>query len=760
MSGDPEMEEQSKGAISLDRIYFVLFRRKWIILGFIALAALGAGLLLFVVKPPQFYSEAKVFIRYVAESRTPTPQGVEVPVRVLNEADDSVINTEIDILRSVDVAQQVVRVLGAERILAAVGGGDDPGAAANLIQRNLVVEPVARRSVLPIFFRHPDPALAQEILREIINAYLKKHAEMHLPTAEFTEMFVKEAKRLQDELVQVEQQLAEARKRAGVGSLEDARKAYAEQISTIREELIKAQAELAAQKALLAQTGADGPAGRTNAPATNLMAQVPRERIAEYRRLCARLEQLTTNEQNLLMQFTDESLYVKAIRNQIAEVQAQKQKLESDYPALLSLGTEASVFAGPTSAALGGVAAAAQVVALESKIKVLEKNLAEVQAEVARADEMEATIVNLQRRKEMIEADLKRYSAAVEQARIEAALGSGKAPNISIIQSPTVPRKMWSKNFLKKLGMLTGGCVFCGFALAFLLEFVVDRSVKRPADVEKRLQLPLLMTIPDVRWNGHGKSRPPSRPSSGGGAAVAHEEIREAGNESGTGGATTALALWNPDDPLRRYCQGLRDQLMVDFEVKNIGHKPKLIAVTSCGHGAGVSSIARGLARALSETGAGNVLLVDANEEQTRAVAFHRGKAGNAPEMPISSLSGSPSNDSGNAGSAGAPTGVAAEHLPAVVGQNVAGLMPRLRASDYDYVIFDMPPVSQTSVTVRMAGLMDSVLLVLESEKTHLEAVERAHAMLSRTKANVSTVLNKVRSYIPRGLYQEVLADA
>jgi hypothetical protein len=32
--------------------------------------------------------------------------------------------------------------------------------------------------------------------------------------------------------------------------------------------------------------------------------------------------------------------------------------------------------------------------------------------------------------------------------------------------------------------------------------------------------------------------------------------------------------------------------------------------------------------------------------------------------------------------------------------------------------------------------------------------------MLSRTKANVSTVLNKVRSYIPRGLYQEVLPDA
>jgi Mrp family chromosome partitioning ATPase len=400
--------------------------------------------------------------------------------------------------------------------------------------------------------------------------------------------------------------------------------------------------------------------------------------------------------------------------------------------------------------------AALQVVALESKIQVLSNHLAEVQAEVAKADEMEATIMDLQRKKELIEADLKRYAAAVEQARIEAALGSGKAPNISIIQSPTVPRKMWSKNFLKKLAMLTGGCAFAGFALAFLLEFVVDRSVKRPADVEKRLQLPLLMTIPDVRWNGHRKSGPPARPSPGG--ASAPVAVHETGNDAAAG-ATMAMAVWNPDDPLRRYCQGLRDQLIVDFEVKNIGHKPKLIAVTSCGPGAGVSSLARGLARALSETGTGNVLLVDANEEQTRAVAFHRGKPGNAPDVPLSPPQ--PGAQTAAAEDRGAPAtpAAAAEQLPALAAQTVAGLMPRLRASDYDYIVFDMPPVSQTSVTVRMAGLMDSVLLVLESEKTHLEAVERANAMLSRAKANVCTVLNKVRSYIPRGLYQEFLSD-
>jgi len=45
-------------------------------------------------------------------------------------------------------------------------------------------------------------------------------------------------------------------------------------------------------------------------------------------------------------------------------------------------------------------------------------------------------------------------------------------------------------------------------------------------------------------------------------------------------------------------------------------------------------------------------------------------------------------------------------------------LMPKIKTSDYDYIIFDLPPVSQTSSSARLAGYMDLTVLVLESEKT------------------------------------------
>jgi Mrp family chromosome partitioning ATPase len=67
-----------------------------------------------------------------------------------------------------------------------------------------------------------------------------------------------------------------------------------------------------------------------------------------------------------------------------------------------------------------------------------------------------------------------------------------------------------------------------------------------------------------------------------------------------------------------------------------------------------------------------------------------------------------------------------------------------------------MPPVSQISVTARLAGFMDTVLLVIESEKTDRDVAKRAVAMLAESKANVCAVLNKHHDYVPKRLSQDL----
>ena len=68
---------------------------------------------------------------------------------------------------------------------------------------------------------------------------------------------------------------------------------------------------------------------------------------------------------------------------------------------------------------------------------------------------------------------------------------------------------------------------------------------------------------------------------------------------------------------------------MTYFDVNNMNlKKPKLVGVTGCGKGSGVSTLASSLAASLSKTGDGNVLLVDMNVEQGVAHSFYKGKPG------------------------------------------------------------------------------------------------------------------------------------
>lgn len=209
---------------------------------------------------------------------------------------------------------------------------------------------------------------------------------------------------------------------------------------------------------------------------------------------------------------------------------------------------------------------------------------------------------------------------------------------------------------------------------------------------------------------------------------------------------------------MRPFCDGLRDRLIVHFEIKNVTHKPKLVAVTSCGRGAGVSSVAAGMAASLSETGDGKVLLVDMNVEGGAAQQFYKGRMGCGLDAALEVEARKGAQIQENLYVAAEPMH-GNEQLPSILPKHFIGLIPKLRASDYDYIIFDMPAVTQTSLTPRLARVMDMVLLVIESEKTNQDVARKVVSLLTESAARVTTVLNKAHSYVPARLHQEFLND-
>jgi len=95
----------------------------------------------------------------------------------------------------------------------------------------------------------------------------------------------------------------------------------------------------------------------------------------------------------------------------------------------------------------------------------------------------------------------------------------------------------------------------------------------------------------------------------------------------------------------------------------------------------------------------------------------------------------------------GSPSGASS-----IGASRLSRLMPDLKASYFDYIIFDMPPLGNTSPTPAMAAFMDQVLVVVEAETSTREEILRQHRDLTESHAKIVMVLNKVRPHGPKAL--------
>jgi len=280
---------------------------------------------------------------------------------------------------------------------------------------------------------------------------------------------------------------------------------------------------------------------------------------------------------------------------------------------------------------------------------------------------------------------------------------------------------------------VAGGGLALGIALALLRGLVLNQSVGRPLQLETQLDIPLMLSIPYA----NGRFALPRNGSPAPGALV-------------TIGHHRKLAPWEPSHFIRPYCDAIRDRLGLYFELNHLTHKPKLVGVTGISEEGGTSTLAAGLAASLSETDDGKVLLVDVNLGPEEVHPFFKGK----PAYPLNkALKPSDSIASAADNLYLATVGSPNSGGPAQLGlKKFFDMMPNMKASDFDYIIFDMPPLEQTSPTWGMAAFMDKLLVVVEAEKDNREIIRRSYGKLIAERNNVAVVVNKTRSYVPKWL--------
>jgi uncharacterized protein involved in exopolysaccharide biosynthesis/Mrp family chromosome partitioning ATPase len=674
-ASDVEYEAPRSG-MKLNDILFIFFRHKWKILSCAAVGLIGAAAVFFFL-PSAYESKAKLIVRYVVDRST--IDNLESAGKPVGSPNDSVILAEVEILTSSDVAAQAAEAVGVDRLLKEKKGKAGAAQAARDILRNLEVTAVHGSNIISITYKNSDPQLATQVLDQLVKFYFDKHLEVHRSVGSF-DLVTRQTEQVQNELNQTEDSLKKLKVTAGINSPTEDTTAVATELSKTQQELDSAQTELAAQQARVNEIERSL-AGTATKPVDSGMPQPSSAVVEEYRSLVNRITQLRQTETELLSKYTGQNRIVKVKQAQIEELENQRREFEQKYPGIL-----ATV---PTGTSTDGarpdlMSERAKLVGLEAQTQMLKTRFGTLQERVKVLQDYGPRIEQLERTKGVQEANYKYLAASLEKARIDETLDPSRIPNISIVQKPSPAEKAIRDTKKLVIGLACGGLAI-GLAIALLIELVLDRTVKRSQDLEARLRIPLLLSIPYLNTNS--------------------QRLRLK-NNSETGldeAARSDIVLAENGDLLQPFCEAIRDRLGLFFELNHMAHKPKLVAVAGLADNAGASTLAAGLANVLSDGTDGKVILVDKPPATRR---FYE-------------------------------------------------MLTQFKESDFDYVVFDMPSLGDTSATLPLAGFMDTVLLVVEAEKSSGDAVKRAYTQLA-AKTKVSVVFNKSRSYGPKWLEGEV----
>lgn len=220
---------------------------------------------------------------------------------------------------------------------------------------------------------------------------------------------------------------------------------------------------------------------------------------------------------------------------------------------------------------------------------------------------------------------------------------------------------------------------------------------------------------------------------------------------------TEILSNTQPRNEYSRNYDALPDSILQLLHDKS--KRPLMLALTSCYRNEGVSTVSSNLAQFLARRCKETVLLVDLN---LRDPGVHRmfgkplspGVIDLVLESPLEiSCIQYTSIENLHILTAG-------ENFDEYTGlydmQSVADLI-NLMKRDYEFVIFDTPPFCEDSTIIRLAGLVDGIILILEAERVRWEAARQLKERLAQAQGKIlGAILNKRKFHVPDWMYHHI----
>lgn len=682
------LDQDGSEGIPIIRQYMrIAMRWKWLVLGVVAACVL-VGVIVTLLMTPQYTATSTIEISREADQVTDF-QGVEQETSI---ADQEFYQTQYGLLRARTLAERVaaeLRLIDDPEFFEMFGAlGDGPEfqmqgdrfqaagrqerqrIAGEILLDHLSVDPTRLSRLVDINFTSPDPAFSAKVANAWSENFIETNLERKVQSTSYgREQLQRQLAEYKDRLDELQRQLVAYASNqeiinlptqgAGEGSATQERSIVADNLATLNAELARATADRIAAESRSRQSGRSGASVEAlSNPAINNLRQRRAELAAEY--------------QEMMVQFEPGFPAARELKSQIDALDAAIAREESRVSGSLQTDYRAAL---QREQQLQGKVEQLKSEFLDLRRRSIQYNIYQQEVDTNRA----------------------LYDGLLQRFKEIGVAGGVGVNNVSIVDPADIPQSPSSPNTLLNLLISLLAGLGLGSALAFARE-QLDETIADPAEVERRLGLPLLGTVP----------------------MLDDETPREA-------------LLDRKSDLFDAY---LAIQTNLAFTTEH--GVPRTIAVTSTRPAEGKSTTALALATTLTRANK-KVILVDGD---MRSPSVHH-YGGVSHDHGLSNfLAGDdniaamtfPMNDLGFIAMSAGPIPPNAAEL--LTGDRFSVLLQRLLET-YDHVVVDAPPVMGLADAPLMASRVEGVVFAVESHGIRMGVVKVALKRLAHAHARV-----------------------
>ncbi|MHC1725256.1 MAG: GumC family protein [Syntrophobacteraceae bacterium] len=468
----------------------IFFKRKFsVFVSFMLLSIISVSGVLaytYLIYTPKFLAKSLLLVKSGWENYSPDFSLENRRTQSVNQTD--LIGSEARILESRDLKERVINTLKPENIFPELGKKPIPGlsngeAALIMLEKDLLVTAGKKGSVIEVGFTGTDPGRSAAVVNQLVHFYIDKRSEIYKDPKSVL-FLEKKADEFRQKLADSENRMRAFREETKIISFDEQRTMLLNQRSNLIGSLNGAASQIKEVQERITELEKQ----LTQVSKTTTTAGATERRAEADSKLLA----LQLQEKELVAKYKEDNRLVTNIRDQIQMVkehiegQAKKDKPGVAPPDPVYQDIQKKVMENR-----------AELSALKIRHSSAEQQLQNLNAEIQTFEARENRNKELLREIASNDEKYRTYRQRLEEAKIFDELDRQKMTSVSLIEPATAP--LIPVNPPKPLILLIVGALVASLigslGLAYLRE-QMKQGMSTPTEAERRLKLPVLISIP------------------------------------------------------------------------------------------------------------------------------------------------------------------------------------------------------------------------------------------------------------------------